>query len=309
MNYIFDTKQVPHVLKGGLVTPIYKKGEKTDPANYWGITVTSILLKVVEHIMNKRHNLILGESQSRLQKGFTAGSSSIDAALILSECIAEAKNTHRPLVVATHDAQKAFDVVDHTILLRKLFHDGIKGDNWLLLNDMYTDLTSRVKWEANLSNPIIIRQGVRQGGALSTSHYKRYNNPLLIEEENRFTGALMGHIKIPHVTVADDLAFVTHSQMEMQFMLDCGYTFAGRNGYGIHPTKSCVLTYPNGHKCMANYSYTMGEDQVQQTAQIKHLGINRETSQKINIDEKVNLGRKTAYSLIGAGFHRMNCLK
>ena len=86
VNYIFDTKQVSHVLKDGLVPPIYKKGEKTDPANYWGITVTSILQKVVEHIMNKRHNLILGESQSRLQnlKGFTAGSSSIDAALILS---------------------------------------------------------------------------------------------------------------------------------------------------------------------------------------------------------------------------------
>ena len=80
--------------------------------------------------MNKRHNLIIGESQSRLQKGFTVGSSSI-AALILSECIAEAKNTRKPLVVATLDAQKGFDVVDHTILLRKLFHDGITGANWL----------------------------------------------------------------------------------------------------------------------------------------------------------------------------------
>ena len=34
------------------------------------------------------------------------------------------------------------------------------------------------------------------------------------------TGALNGYIKIPHVTVADDLAFLTHSQPEMQFMLD-----------------------------------------------------------------------------------------
>ena len=98
--------------------------------------------------------------------------------------------------------------------------------------------------------------------------------------ENRFTGPLIGDIKIPHVTVADDLAFVTHSQMEMQFMLDCGYTFAGRHRYGIHPTKSCVLTYPNRHKCREKYSYTMGEDQVQQTTQTKHLGINREKARK-----------------------------
>lgn len=135
---------------------------------------------------------------------------------------------HRPLILATLDAQKAFDVVNHTILLKKLFQDGIKGDDWLLLNDMYSDLTSMVKWEANLSNPIIIRQGVRQGGILSTSHYKRSNNPHLIEVGNRFTGALIGHIKIPHIAVADDLAFVTHSQIEIQFMLDCGYSYAGR---------------------------------------------------------------------------------
>ena len=163
--------------------------------------------------------------------------------MILSECIAEAKNTRKTLILATLDAQKAFDVVDHNILLRRLYFDGIIGDNWLLLNDMYTDLTSKVKWEASLSNPIIIKQGVRQGGVLSTSHYKRYNNPLLIEVKNRFTGALIGHIKIPHVTVADDLAFLTHLQTEMQFMLDSGHTIAGKNRYGIHPTKSCVLTY------------------------------------------------------------------
>ena len=145
------------------MTPIYKKGEKTNPANYRGIAVTSFLLKVTEHILNRRHNLILDGSHSALQKGFTQGSSSINAALILSECITEAKSTHQPLCLATLDAQKAFGVVDHDILLRNMYMNGIKGDDWILLNNMYTDLTSRVKWEATLSNPINIRQGVRQG--------------------------------------------------------------------------------------------------------------------------------------------------
>ncbi|MEW8547096.1 MAG: hypothetical protein AB2693_26575, partial [Candidatus Thiodiazotropha sp.] len=76
VNFIFAAKRVPPVLKSGQITPIFKKGEKTNPANYRGITVTSIILKVVEHILNKRHNARLGESQSHLQKGFTAGSSS-----------------------------------------------------------------------------------------------------------------------------------------------------------------------------------------------------------------------------------------
>ena len=79
--------------------------------------------------MNERHNQILLDTQSRLQKGFTAGSSTMGAALILIECINEAKNEEEPLFVATLDVQKAFDVVNHELLLRKLYLDGITGND------------------------------------------------------------------------------------------------------------------------------------------------------------------------------------
>ena len=95
----------------------------------------------------------------------------------------------------------------------------VSGADWLLLQNMYSDLTSVVKWEGTLSCPFVIRQGVCQGGVLSTAHYKRYNNPLLIQLENKFTGAKIGHIRIPHVTVADDLTLMSHSQTEMQSMV------------------------------------------------------------------------------------------
>ena len=145
----------------------------------------------------------------------------------------------------------------------------------------YTDLNSMVKWEANLSN---LRQGVRQGGVLSTSHYKRYNNPLLKEVENRFPVALIGHIEIPHVTPTYDIAFLIHAEMEMQCMLDCGQ-FRRKEQIWYPSTKSYVLTYPNGHMGMEKVTYIMGGYQVQQASQIKHLGISRETSLKVNIEE------------------------
>ncbi len=129
------------------------------------------------------------------------------------------------------DAQKAFDVVHHNSLLRKLYLDGIRGDDWLLLAHMYSDLTSRVKWENTLSSPIVIKQGVRQGGVLSTSHYKRYNNPLLLQIEDKFSGVTIGCINIPQVTCADDLALITHTPEEMQVMIDSVGDFAQRERY------------------------------------------------------------------------------
>ena len=73
LNCLIRSKAVSVVLKEGLLTPIYKKGDPTDPGNYRGITVTPVLLKILEHVVNSRHNEILETTQSRLQKSFASG--------------------------------------------------------------------------------------------------------------------------------------------------------------------------------------------------------------------------------------------
>ena len=67
-----------------------------------------------------------------------------------------------------------------------------------------------MKLERTFSFPFVIKQVVRQGGVLSTGHCKRYNHPFLIEIENKLTVAKIGFIRIPHVTVADDVALLTN---------------------------------------------------------------------------------------------------
>ena len=44
LYYIISTKKVSAVLKEGILTPIFKKGDTSDPGNYRGITVTPVLL-------------------------------------------------------------------------------------------------------------------------------------------------------------------------------------------------------------------------------------------------------------------------
>ena len=116
LNYIFRSRSVSMVLKEGIPTHIFNRG---DPSNYRGITVTPIYLKILEQIINIQHNEIFHETQSKLQKGFTPGCSSQYAAQILSECILEARKQSRSVSI-TLDTQKAFNVVDQNSLLQKL---------------------------------------------------------------------------------------------------------------------------------------------------------------------------------------------
>ena len=299
INNIFRQKKVPDILKEGLLTPVYKKGDTSNPSNYRGISVTPILLKVLQLVLNNRHNLTLKHSQSRLQKGFTEKTSSMNAALVLTECISEAKSQKKPMYIAALDVQKAFDVVNHQFLLHKLYADGITGDDWLLMKDLYSNMTARVKWEGHLSSPFIIKQGVRQGGILSATHYKRYNNPLLLDIEDRFTGKTIGTVKVPHVTCADDLCYVTDSKNELQPMISTSEGYANREHYTIHPTKTVIVPY----NTQDVPSITLYGEKVPVMNQTVHLGIYRNSKCNFNIDEKINIGRRTAYSLMGAGFH------
>ena len=296
--------------ENGIITPIYKKGDSGNPGNYRGITVTQVILKVLEHILNRRHKEILNPSQSRLQRGFTTGCSSLNAAVIVSECIQESKNTKQNLLFTTLDAQKAFDVVDQNSLLGRLYLDGIHGDDWLLIKDLYTLCSSRVKWAGLLSDPFNLRQGVRQGGILSTSHYKRYYYPLLLQLEERYADVKIGSINIPHITVADDLAVMSRKYSSQQIKIWDVENNTQRERYCVNPSKSSTLVYPyaksNDIECTSIF---MAGDTISNDSKTTHLGIHREVNDKPNIEEKINIGRKAAYSIMGAGFHSGNGLK
>ena len=247
--------------------------------------MTPVLLKILEHILHARHNEIFLSTQSRLQRGFTEGCSSINAAVILTECILESSNNKQYLWLTTLDTHKAFDVVDLSSLLRRLYLDGIHGDDWLLIEDMYADCSLRIKWAGGLSDPIDIKQGVRQGGVLSTGHYKRYN-PLLLQLEQRYTEIKIGSINIPYVTVTDDLAVQSSFQSEMQVMVWDVEGNAGRERFIVNPSKSHTLKYPaNRNKECAGEIYIYN-DRIEDSRKATHLVIVRNVNGKPGIDEK-----------------------
>ncbi|CAC5423557.1 unnamed protein product [Mytilus coruscus] len=189
--------------------------EIDDVKSYRGITVTPIIGKVHELCILQKLQLQPGPD---LQFGFTEGLCPLMASLLVTEAKCEKlqKNIHVPLFITTVDVQSAFDVVKHIILMDKLLDEHIPPDLLQLIKELYTDLESKVKWMGDTFN---IKQGVRQGGILSTHLYKLYVQDILEELKNNSIGFLLGNIYIGAPTCADDIALLSSDTSEMQLML------------------------------------------------------------------------------------------
>ena len=121
-NAISAAVNIPNQLVCGDIIIIPKKGK--DPTiiiNHRGITITSVIGKVLEHTLVGRVKNILRDHQHHLQFGFTEKLSPSMAALVYTEVLTNNKDRSQDTFVATVDVQKAFDSVWHDSILRKMF--------------------------------------------------------------------------------------------------------------------------------------------------------------------------------------------
>ena len=300
-NKILSDKKIPSVFKTGLITPVLKKGK--DPKlleHYRGITVTSIFGKLFEYALLNKFEY----TQSDMQFGFTEGLSPMMASLLVSEAKAESSDQKSTVYMATLDSQKAFDVVHHSILLDKLFDKDINDTAWLVIKDLYKDISSKIKWVGGLSDSFPINQGVRQGGVLSTHLYKIYIDELLNILKSKRLGLKIGTIYIGSPTCADDVALLASSVEELQLMLQEALRFARKKRYKIHPTKTCIVLLSNKNPDM-DCKWFLGENTIHLSDDALHLGVKRagEKESSINVKERISLARRTSYSLMNTGLH------
>ena len=127
VNLSIHTNKIPSDLKSARVVPIYKKGSKTDPGNYRPVSVLSIISKVLERAVYNQLNNYFAENNLiyELQSGFRDKYSTDTCLIYLTDHIRFQTNSGNYTGMALLDLQKAFDTVDHQILLDKLHAMGV----------------------------------------------------------------------------------------------------------------------------------------------------------------------------------------
>ena len=131
INLCFSSGKFPDCLKCATVIPIHKKGTLSDMSNYRPIALLPFISKIIERCIFDRitHYASSCNLLAPTQFGFRKGRSTKDAIIFITERIYDAFNGGGGAfnIDIFIDFQKAFDTIDHNILLNKLFMYGITG--------------------------------------------------------------------------------------------------------------------------------------------------------------------------------------
>ena len=170
----------PNSFKTALVQPRYKSGSRKSILNYRPISILPVLGKVFERLIFKRlYNFVTNSGIiSPNQFGFIKNKSTSQANLKLIHTCLPALNKETYTLSVFLDFSKAFECVNHKILLDKMYRYGIRGNSNSLIKSYLSNRRQRVKIDDILSDEVGIDVGVPQGSCNGPLFYLLYANDL-----------------------------------------------------------------------------------------------------------------------------------
>jgi hypothetical protein len=279
INQSFDEGRFPDLLKKSLISPIHKKNSKTDPNNYRPIALLPTASKIFEKAMCNRIYKFCEKYNKfdSAQNGFRKNRSTTLAVYRFMQQILDIVNSKQYAVGILLDMTKAYDKVQYSVLLSKLYGIGIRGiaHRWLTSylqdREQFTELehynfkTGEIK---NVkSDKKTINASIPQGSVIGCLLFLIYINDL------------PKVVKEPCVLFADDISILTPCQdtynlnEKITSILQTVSDWLSEHNLQINFSKTKLMSFHPTQKEPLNISYTYNNIEIEVVDKCTLLGI------------------------------------
>ena len=242
-NLSFSSGAVPTQLKIAKIIPIFKGGDPKNTDNYRPISLLDNFSKIIEKIMCLRLTSFLDTHSclSNSQFGFRKNHSTVHPMVRFNNFISDSLNKKEHSIAIFCDLRKAFDTVDHTILLNKLKNLGVRGISYEWFKSYLSGRRQYVTINNKSSKTIKIKIGVPQGSILGPLLFLIYINDLAHSS------------KLLTLMFADDttLLFSGPNIEKLYEIVNREFhkvvTFFRANKLALHPKKTNYILYTNSN--------------------------------------------------------------
>lgn len=262
----------PEKWREAIIIPILKpNADKTNAQNYRPISLTNVLCKVVEKMVNKRLNWYLESNKilTNSQCGFRKKRSTIDQIVTLTSEIQSAFYHNQYLTAIFFDIKKAFDTTWRHHILRSLKSEGIDGNMLHFIQDFMKDRTYKVKYNGYISDRKIQKNGVPQGSTLSPT--------LFLLAINKITNYIPPLVQTS--LFADDLVIycrgknITSLQQRLQQTINNLETWTQETGFCFSTTETKAIHFTKARKNYQKPKLKINSNDINFVDTIKFLGI------------------------------------
>jgi len=247
LNAAFDAGRFPSDINHSLVTPVFKRGDVGDPANYRPISVTEPLSRLYATILNDRLVSFTEDCNLRAptQAGFRPGLSTVHQVFTLQHFV-DSATPESPLYCCFLDLKSAYDLVPREALWEVLRRLGIQGKMLAAIRSLYSGCTVSVKVNGRTGKSLPSQSGVKQGCPLSPTLFGLFADGLhrFLRSHCPADGVLLpSGDRLRELGYADDFVLLSSSGEGLQRLIGTTSAWCTVTGMSISQAKSKVMVF------------------------------------------------------------------